>query len=114
MADEVIVHHGAPIRASGLPKDDEAFLAAVVRGEFGADDEEDTGPQLIQRARLMHVFLTDPEDVELGRWALEIFGVEPDDEATGAMVDGWLREIYGAAPFPSASAVEGLLRRWLG
>ena len=115
MAEEVIVHHGASIAVSGLDKADEAFLAALVRGEFGVDDAEDTGKQLVQRARLMHAFLADPESIEIARVCLDAFGVDPDAEVViRAMVSGWLRELYGAAPFPSASAVGDPPARWHG
>jgi hypothetical protein len=96
VAEDVLVHHGASITASGLGEVDEAFLAALVRGEFGVDDDEDAGPHLILRARLMHAFPMDTEAFELGRQALGLFGVEPDDEDTRAIVDGWLDELYGA------------------
>ena len=113
MAEDVLVHHGASITASGLGEVDEAFLAALVRGEFRVDDDEDAGPHLILRARLMHAFPMDTEAFELGRQVLGLFGVEPDDEATRAMVDGWLDELYGA-PSLSASAVGGPMQRWPG
>jgi hypothetical protein len=96
VAEEVIVHHRASIAVSGLGKADEAFLAALVRSEFGVDDSQDTAPQLVLRAQMTHAFSTAPESVELARMALGVFDVEPDDEATRAMVDWWLGKLYGA------------------
>jgi hypothetical protein len=96
VAEEVIVHHGASIAVSGLGRADEAFLAALVRSEFGVDDSQDTAPQLKLRAQMTHAFSTDSGAVELARMVLGVFDVETDDEATRAMVDGWLDEIYGA------------------
>ena len=115
MAEEAIVHHGAPIRASGLDEADEAFVAALVRGELGVDQGEDTPSQIKLRSRLTHAFSTDPEDLDAATYMLGIWDLEPDDEATRAMVRGWLDEIYGArAPFPSADAAEGPMQRWPG
>lgn len=96
MAEEAIVHHGAPIGASGLDEADEAFVAALVRGELGVDQDEDTLSQIELRSRLTHAFMTDPEALDAATYILGIWDLEPDDEATRAMVRGWLDEIYGA------------------
>jgi hypothetical protein len=41
MSEGVLAHHGAGISASGLDAEDEAFLAALVRGELPMNDEDD-------------------------------------------------------------------------
>jgi hypothetical protein len=97
VAEEIIVHHGASIAVSGLGKADEAFLAALVRGEFGVDDDGDTVAQAQLRARLTHAFMKyDPEYLDAAAQTLDIFDLKPEDEATRTMVAGWLDEIYGA------------------
>jgi len=96
VAEEIIVHHGAPITVSGLGKAKEAFLAALVQGEFGVDDDQDTYAQFTLRARMTHAFPASPESIEIARECLEIWDLEPDDGTTRAMVSGWLRELYGA------------------
>jgi hypothetical protein len=96
VVEEIIVHHGASIAVSGLGEADEAFLAALVRGEFGVDHEEDTFAQYMLRARMTHAF---PADEEAAYWAREALALNeevPDDEAIREMVSGWLDEIYGA------------------
>jgi hypothetical protein len=97
VAEEVIVHHGASIAVSGLGRADEAFLAALVRGEFGVDADGDTVAQAQLRARLTHAFMKDdPEYFDAAAQTLDIFDLKPEDEATRTMVAGWLDEIYGA------------------
>jgi hypothetical protein len=96
MPEEVIVHRGVPIRTTGLDEDDEAFLAALVRGEFGADDDQDSYAQFTLRARMAHAFPASPESIEIAREFLEFWDLGPDDETTRTMVSGWLQELYGA------------------
>jgi hypothetical protein len=96
VAEEIIVHHGASITVSGLDKADEAFLAALVRGEFRVDHEGDIFAQYMLRARMTHAFPVDEEAAHWGREAWALNEEAPDDEAIREMVSGWLRELYGA------------------
>jgi len=100
VSGDVLVHRGTGISVSGLDAETSAFLAALVRGEFGVSDEHDTFGQMVLRARMMHAFATDPGRLDTARTALELFermrGAGPDDEGTRKMVSGWLKELYGA------------------
>jgi hypothetical protein len=95
---DVIAHYGAAVVDTGLAEDDEAFLAALTLGKLSVNDEDDTATRLLLRSQMTHAFTTDPEQLELARQVLSIFGEEPDDQGTRKMVSGWMRELYGAPP----------------
>jgi hypothetical protein len=95
VSGDVIAHHGARVTRRGLDAENEAFLAALVRGEFPPDDENDSPAQIVLRCRMQHAFATDAERLDVARRVLEIWDLEPD-AGTKKMVGGWLEELYGA------------------
>jgi hypothetical protein len=92
----VLAHRGAAIASTTLGPEDEAFLAALARGEFPVNDEHDNFAQICLRARMSHAFPADTDSLRVARQVLGIFDLEPDDRAIREMVAGWLAELYGA------------------
>jgi hypothetical protein len=88
MSEGVLAHHGAGISASGLDAEDEAFLAALVRGELPMNDEDDLFSQIILRCHIQHAFTTEAERLDVARTVLRIWDRKPDDAGTIKMVSG--------------------------
>ena len=112
--DKVLVHHGAALRIVSAGDLLEFFVVAEIKGEIAQDDDHDTFSQLMLRCKGQHAF-SNPEGRAVARELLDIWDEKPDDAAMIKLLDGWRRELYGArAPYTSASAVDGLVRRWNG
>jgi hypothetical protein len=94
--EKVSAHYGAGVSNVGVDDLLQFFLIAEIKGKIGKDDEHDTHGQLMLRCKGQHAFSPDPEARAVARELLDIWGLEPDDEAMVDLLAGWREELFGA------------------
>jgi hypothetical protein len=75
---------------------EEFFLMANIKDELPTDGDEDTYSDLRLRAYATHALLPDQRDI--AREMLDIFGTEPDDEMVFGLLAEWRAELNKARP----------------
>lgn len=96
---EVLAHPGAALHNVNADDLLEFFLVAQIKGKIAEDDNHDTIPQLNFRASGQHAFSSDLEERDVARELLNLWHLEPDDEAMVDLLHDWRREFYlGCAP----------------